>query len=357
MIITLKGANFSTNNINDLLNSYSISYTGSGVIGTPSSRPKDAVGDLTCALTILDGYTYKSLTVSIGGAIVDATQYDITERGSTVRVVIAESVITGNIMINVITEGGSIEPEPETTYTITYKYMSDTIEIKTATTETVTGGSSKTFAISNAPAIEGYTVSSVVPDGEQDINGNLTVTYYYTANSGGEETAEWELYSKDNHSTMTVDDNGIPTVTATDILKATVLIKNTDRNFSFTAPVGSAADGSKMVVFGRYDNEVIAFRPRGGTTGTSLQRYDYTTFSGGALTTNSSAVDTFAAGDTLKVVWDGNVAKLYVNDTLQSSFDCSAYVSKETWQKCAGFIYTNFSNASKTFTLSNFTLE
>lgn len=110
MIITLKGANFSTNNINDLLNSYSISYYGNGVSGSPSSVAKDIGGDLTCDLTIAEGYTYTSLSVSVGGVTLNNDQYEIIGNGD--KVVIYNENITGNIMINVVTEGsGVVEPE------------------------------------------------------------------------------------------------------------------------------------------------------------------------------------------------------------------------------------------------------
>lgn len=183
-------------------------------------------------------------------------------------------------------------------------------------------------------------------DGYDDSDYSNEVVYTVNVN------AEWEVYSSDGIATVS-DDNGIPTVTGTSG-KAAVLMKNTNSNFSFTAPVASASDGGKMVIFGRYGNNVLAFRPRGGTTGTNLQRYDYTAFSGGALSTNADATNTFAAGDTLKVVWSGNIVSLYVNDTLQSSFDCSSYMENETWQKCAGFMFTALTGT--TFTLSNFTL-
>lgn len=181
-----------------------------------------------------------------------------------------------------------------------------------------------------------------------DYSNELTYTV-----EEAEEEAEWEIYSADGVATVASDENGIPTVTGTSA-KATVLMKNTNSNFSFASPVASAADGGKMVIFGRYDSNVLAFRPRGEGTGTNLQRYNYTSFSGAALSTDASAVNTFAAGDTLKVTWEGNTVSLYVNDTLQSSFDCSSYVENETWQKCAGFMYTAL--AGTTFTLSDFTL-
>lgn len=187
-------------------------------------------------------------------------------------------------------------------------------------------------------------------DGYEDSDASNEVVYTVEE---AEEEAEWEIYSADGVATVASDENGIPTVTGTST-KATVLMKNTNSNFSFTSPVASTTDGGKMVVFGRYDSNVLAFRPRGESTGTNLQRYNYTSFSGAALSTDASAVNTFAAGDTLKVTWEGNTASLYVNDTLQSSFDCSSYVENETWQKCAGFMYTALTGT--TFTLSDFTL-
>lgn len=68
---------------------------------------------------------------------------------------------------------------PVVYYTITYKYMSGSTEIKTATTEQVAAGTTKNFSISGASRIDGYTINSVSPNGEQVINGNITVIYSY----------------------------------------------------------------------------------------------------------------------------------------------------------------------------------
>lgn len=168
-----------------------------------------------------------------------------------------------------------------------------------------------------------------------------------------EAEAEWEVYSPDGLATIT-EENGIPTVTATNG-QALVFMKNTNQNFSFVAPAASQADGGRMIIIGRYGSNVLAFRPRGGTTGTNLQRYDYTAFSGGAITTDANATGTFAQGDTLSVTWNGNTATLSVNGTVQSSFDCSTQMASETWKKCAGFMFTNFTGS--TATLANFTLS
>jgi len=184
-------------------------------------------------------------------------------------------------------------------------------------------------------------------DGYEDSDYSNEVVYIVE-----EGEAEWEVYSPDGLATVT-EENGVPTVTATNN-KAVVFMKNTNQNFSFVSPAASASDGGRMVIIGRYDSNILAFRPRGADIGTNLQRYDYTTFGGGVLTTDAAATSTFAQGDTLSVTWSGNTATLSVNGVTQSSFDCSTYVANETWKKCAGFMYTNFT--SSTVTLADFTL-
>ena len=176
MIITLKGANFSTNNINDLLNSYSISYYGNGVSGSPSSVAKDIGGDLTCDLTIAEGYTYKSLSVSVGGVTLNNDQYEIIGGGD--KVVIYNENITGNIMINVVTEGSVVEPdEPETPTNYTF-----TIN-PTPTTATVTLTASGYTQNGNSITVpNGTTVSWSV-----SASGYTTQTGTWTAN-GSDKT-------------------------------------------------------------------------------------------------------------------------------------------------------------------------
>lgn len=205
------------------------------------------------------------------------------------------------------------------------------------------------FEVSALPLSEGdhTLVVKAHADGYESSDYSNEVSYSVDA-----KDATWEVYSSDGLAEVT-SENGIPTVTCT-TNKALVTMLNTNKNFSFTAPEQSAADGGRMVVIGRYGNNVLAFRPRGASVGTNLQRYDYTTFGGGVLTTDGSAVNTFAKGDTLKVEWEGNTAKLFVNGTLQSSFDCSTYVSSEGWRKCAGWLFTNAPASS--FSLADFTV-
>ena len=75
----------------------------------------------------------------------------------------------------------------DTKYTITYQYMCNGSSIKTATTEQVSAGTTKIFSTSSAPAITGYTVSSVSPT-SATIDRDITVTYTYAEVSKTELT-------------------------------------------------------------------------------------------------------------------------------------------------------------------------
>lgn len=182
--------------LDTLQSTYSVSYTLTGL----SKRSSDTINSIaktqtsfTTKLDLKSNYTWdSSSTISAtGGTVTSATL------SGTILTVVVGSV-TGSVAIvakATYTGGGSegdddiTDPTPDGTYTITYKYMSGSTEIKTATTETVTAGTTKTFSTSGAPTISGYTISSVSPSGAQTINANTTVTYTYTANeASGNET-------------------------------------------------------------------------------------------------------------------------------------------------------------------------
>lgn len=100
-------------------------------------------------------------------------------------------------------EGGNEEPEI-TYHTITYKYVDSTgATIKADATETVATGTQKTFSTSDAPTIDGHTISSVNPT-STTVNGDITVTYTYTVNQAeGDGEAYWvgEKLSGKTHGT------------------------------------------------------------------------------------------------------------------------------------------------------------
>ena len=200
MIITLKGADFSSSNIGTL-STWSISR----VLGTGATYSGvtyvDKGAALSATVTIADGYELGSagVTVTMGGV---AGSY-ATVDGSTVTISI--SSVTGNVVIKVPTVNSSTgEEDSETTYYIvTYKYVNaDGNSIKSDTTESVAAGTSKTFSTSNAASISGYTVSSVSPT-SATINSNTTVTYTYATNTTSSDGTIVALADTNNYESGT----------------------------------------------------------------------------------------------------------------------------------------------------------
>lgn len=95
-------------------------------------------------------------------------------------------------------------------YTITYKFMCGSTEIRSSTTETVNKGTQKTFSTSEAPTIVGYTVSSVSPSGLQTINSDITVIYSYESSTAFATKGPYNLFTTTNPA-------GLPKVNANTI--------------------------------------------------------------------------------------------------------------------------------------------
>ena len=195
MIITLKGANFSDSNIGTL-STWRINRslgTGATYEG-PTSVDKGAA--LSATVTLAENYAVGTAGVTITmGTTVLSDAYSIS--GQVITITIA--AVTANVTIKVPTINTSTgeEEEPEITqHTITYKYQSSGVDIKTSTTEKVIHGTVKTFSTSEAPNISGYTVSSVTPT-SATITSDITVIYNYSVNgSAGDAIALGSISDK-----------------------------------------------------------------------------------------------------------------------------------------------------------------
>lgn len=180
MIITIKGANFSTNNIGTLT-TWIISKTLGAGATYEGPDFVDRGAALNATVTVAEGYEILGTpSVSMGGVALGS---GVTVSGNVVTIAIGE--VTGNVAINVATKSTAAEPETPSTYTITYVYVDGSGAIvKASTTETVAAGTVKNFATTDSRAtVDGYTCNSVSPT-SVTVNGNITVTYIYTANSG-----------------------------------------------------------------------------------------------------------------------------------------------------------------------------
>lgn len=167
--------------LDSLSNSWSITrnLTNFSTSSTTTSVTKN--GSYSATFTLNSGCTYSSHSVTMGGAAVTS---GVSYSNGTLTVNISK--VTGAVVITAVATGASSgggASGGNTKYTITYQYKCNGSSIKTATTEQVTAGTTKTFSTSSAPAITGYTVSSVSPT-SATIDRDITVTYNYTANSG-----------------------------------------------------------------------------------------------------------------------------------------------------------------------------
>lgn len=118
MIITILGADFSASNIGTL-SSYLVRYTGN-VTGNVTTVEKNDAGTsaknaLSATITMKSGFTYESLSVTVGGSTI--TGYTATDNGNgTVSLTVPANLITGTVVISVVTTGTSVNPpsgEPE----------------------------------------------------------------------------------------------------------------------------------------------------------------------------------------------------------------------------------------------------
>lgn len=182
--------------LSSLSNSWSITrnLTNFSTDSTVTSVAKN--GSYSATFTLNDGCTYSSHSVTMGGSAVTS---GVTLSSDKKTLTVSISKVTGAVVITAVATGASSggsggEGGSGGTYTITYKYMSGSTEIKAATTETVSAGTSKTFSINNAPSISGYTVSSVSPT-SATINSNTTVTYYYSVVNSGDGSTITTTYT------------------------------------------------------------------------------------------------------------------------------------------------------------------
>ena len=178
--------------LDSLSNSWSITrnLTNFSTSSTVTSVTKNS--SYSATFTLNSGCTYSSHSVTMGGATVTS---GVSYSNGTLTVNISK--VTGAVVITAAATGASSgggASGGDTKYTITYQYMCNGTSIKTATTEQVTAGTTKTFSTSSAPVITGYTVSGVSPT-SATINSDTTVTYNYTANSGSgsEENVVFDL--------------------------------------------------------------------------------------------------------------------------------------------------------------------
>lgn len=171
MIITLKGADFSKNNIGPLSSWLISREIGDGArYSGPAYVTKG--GTYTANVVLGSGYKVNINEVKVFMNEVELTNVvTLSEDEKTLTITIVE--VTGNVIIKVPTNYSAIY------YMITHKYLNESGEsIRDNELEQVLEGTEKVFALESAPAIKYYTIDSIVPD-VATIYNDMEVIYNY----------------------------------------------------------------------------------------------------------------------------------------------------------------------------------
>lgn len=204
MIITLKGADFSSNNIGTL-STWTI-FTTLGTGATYSGvRTVDKDGSLTATVTIAEGYELSSagLTVMMGST--NVTSSVVTSSGNVYTISI--SSVTANVTISVPTkntstgeEGGGdvVEPDTPTDKTVTYIFKDSDWTKGYYTTNGPSSPTSASHGYLTIPADGIYSIT-VNP---QAVGASGGLYYLIHVDGTGKTTTYWDI--KDG---ITVGDN------------------------------------------------------------------------------------------------------------------------------------------------------
>lgn len=202
MIITIKGANFSENNIGTLTTwRITKSYNANAVTVTsgniPDSIDREGNSGINATLTVNEGYELNgTVAVTMGGSAVTS---GVTVSGNTVTISIGS--VTGNVVISVPTKSAAGE-EPETptnyTFTINPTPTSATITLSATGYSTVSGTGSQSITVADGTTVS-YTVSAdgyTTQSGTWTANGsNKAENVALTASSGGSSGQITTTYS------------------------------------------------------------------------------------------------------------------------------------------------------------------
>lgn len=175
MIITLKGADFSKNNIGPLS-----SWLVSREIGDGArySGPAYVVKGLSYNASVVIGAGYRLGAEGVKVYMGDVELENVvtfSEDRKTLTISIPQA--TGNIFVKVATESTAVY------YTITYRYVDlEGNLLKEEETEKVLEGTERYFATENAPRFEDYIINAVNPTNIV-VENDVVVTYTYAVNT------------------------------------------------------------------------------------------------------------------------------------------------------------------------------
>ena len=164
MIITIKGADFSTKNIGTLSTWTIFTSLGSGATYS-GSRAVDKDSSLSATITIADGYELGSAGVSVIMGTIDVTSSAATVNGNTITINI--TAVTGNVTIKVPTLNTSTGEESGDTGVETKSWditfvASKTISDSTGALSTGSRGVSEIIPTDNSMKVTVYSCKYII---------------------------------------------------------------------------------------------------------------------------------------------------------------------------------------------------
>ena len=211
MIITLKGADFSKNNIGPLSSWLISREIGDGArYSGPVYVSKG--GAFSATVVLAEGYTLDSagVTVIMGGSPVTS---GVTVSGNTITISIAS--VTGNVVIKVPTKNISTGEEEEPvnyTFTINPNPTSATVTLSATGYSTVSGTGSKSITVADGTKVN-WTVSAsgyTTRTGNWTINGGNKTENIVLSATGGEGNTATYLLNKNIFSDGLITNNSGP---------------------------------------------------------------------------------------------------------------------------------------------------
>ena len=270
MIFTLKNADFSASNIGTL-SSWRIVKSLKGVTTDSTVVNVSKNASYSAVFNVSEGYEFNNAVVTMDGNDISANLVWNTDK--TIGTLTINSV-TGHVYISIIADALIDDDEDVIKqYTITYKYISESGQLlRVSTTEKVDEGTFKEFSIDNAPEIEDYEISQVVPT-SATINGNTTVSYIYAAIEI-EEPEDPDIPEDDKISVTSVslDQTSITVKEGENVqLTATVLPENaTNKRVTWSASNSNCTVTQSGLVYGltEGDSVITVTTKDGGFTAT-----------------------------------------------------------------------------------------
>lgn len=331
MIFTLKNADFSASNIGTL-SSWRIVKSLKGVTTDSTVVNVSKGASYSAIFNVSEGYEFNNAVVTMDGNDISANLVWNTDK--TIGTLTISSV-TGHVYISIIADALIDDGEDVIKqYTITYKYISESGQLlRVSTTEKVDEGTFKEFSIDNAPEIEDYEISQVVPT-SATINGNTTVSYIYAAIEI-EEPEDPDIPEDDKISVTSVslDQTSITVKEGENAqLTATVLPENaTNKRVTWSASNSNCTVTQSGLVYGltEGDSVITVTTKDGGFTATCNVIIEAAQQGGGS---EGGEDDNLPEEE----VWYVDIAKFGGSNAANLSYSGYAYNNADTVAACVG---------------------